>query len=294
MRSSSSLIALALAACTQHRAATSAHHTDASDASDRAHDASADRIEASAPPRTCAGWTAIAQGITQRSCAPASGHTLVAMAGWRITTESTQRWVDALDRAALSELGFDSFVAVEGPRAVDYRDKELALDALLASVRAGMRPNALVLVVAHSSGAHVARTFFHRAFSSTDGAAISRRALYVDLDGDLSIRGDPERSWSEVTRRGLRWSLFAGVEDPQRRLRGFSRNATEHGVAALAPNSERWIFDASDTGCTSDVCAHLSLINTRPYARGNESYSRFEQGPVNTGWLQPLRRYFQR
>jgi hypothetical protein len=95
-------------------------------------------------------------------------------------------------------------------------------------------------------------------------------------------------------RRGLSWALFVGVEDRARRLVGFSRVATDDGARALAPNSERWIFDASRAGCRTNVCAHLSLINVRPYPRGNESYSRFEQGPVNTAWLDRVRAHFDR
>ncbi|MFO0560338.1 MAG: hypothetical protein U0269_20140 [Polyangiales bacterium] len=301
MRSSLPLIALALVACTKR-----AHvaQSDARVSLDSAHDSAVDSalspdveadVEARDAPRECAPWASIAQGISSRSCAPRPRNVLVAMAGWRITTESTQRWVEALDRAALGELGFDALFAVEGPRAVDYRDKELDLGALLAAIGPALRdPRARLLVVAHSSGAHVARALFHRSFSNTNASPIAERTVYVDLDGDLSIRGDPERSWAEPARRGLRWALFVGVEDRARRLDGFSRDATDAGALALAPKSERWIFDASESGCRTDVCAHLSLVNARPYARGNESYSRFEQGPVNTTWLDRVRAHFDR
>lgn len=298
MRSSLPLTALALVACTKTQPvalieARDAHAHTVDAAVDSATDSAA--IDAREPPRSCGDWTSISQGISSRSCSSHPRNVLVAMAGWRITTESTQRWVEALDRAALGALQFDSFFAVEGPRAVDYRDKELDLEALRSALGAALgAPRARLLVVAHSSGAHVARALFHREFSNTNASAIEGRAVYVDLDGDRSIRSDPERSWGEPARRGLRSSLFVGVEDSARRLDGFSRNATDDGARALSPKSERWIFDASQSGCASDVCAHLSLINARPYPRGNESYSRFEQGPVNTAWLDRVRVHFDR
>ena len=62
-------------------------------------------------------------------------------------------------------------------------------------------------------------------------------------------------------------------------------SAMVDGQRALPSRSELLTYDASGSGCTSNPCAHLALINTRPYSRGNESYSRFEQGPVNTVWL---------
>lgn len=236
-------------------------------------------------PRACDPWNRLAAAITQRHCTPGRGHVVIAMAGWRITGDSTQRWLDALAAARLDALETSAYFAVEGPRAVDYRDKEIALDALLATVTADLAADGWALVIAHSSGAHVARALFHRAAAHP---ALRGRFVYVDLDGDQGIRSDPERRFTERSASVVRHALFVAAEDRARRLRGFSPDAMREGAAYFGARGALFVYDARDAGCTSDACAHLSLINTRPYPRGNESYARFEQGPVNTSWLDRI------
>jgi hypothetical protein len=118
----------------------------------------------------------------------------VLLAGWRITGASARAWAEALDGARLGALGVSTVYAVEGPAQVDFRAKELAVDALLADLeRAPGTPPRSALVVAHSSGAHVAATLFARAFRGGRASPLRGRVVYVDLDGDRGIAGDPER-----------------------------------------------------------------------------------------------------
>lgn len=207
------------------------------------------------------------------------------MAGWRITGPSTERWLDALAAARLEAMSPSAYFAVEGPRAVDYRDKEIALDALRAAIGAALSTDGWALVIAHSSGAHVARSLFHRV---AEQPALRGRFVYVDLDGDQGIRSDPERRFTERSREAVRSALFVAAEDRARRLRGFSADAMREGASFFGASGALFVYDARDAGCASNVCAHLSLINTRPYPRGNESYARFEQGPVNTSWFDRI------
>jgi hypothetical protein len=237
-------------------------------------------------PRRCREWTTISEGITEQQCAPGSGLVVVAMAGWRITAASTQRWLEALRAARLDALGATSLFAVEGPRRVDYGDKHPSIDPLRVALeaRVARTPDARVLVLAHSSGAHVARTLFYRLFAPTsDAGSIAGRVVYVDLDGDRGIAADPERSFVDRSIGGLRRAVFVAARAGA--LRGFSMDAMREGAQRLAGRAELFEYDASSAGCRDNTCVHLSLINARPYARGNESYARFEQGPVNTAWL---------
>lgn len=210
-------------------------------------------------------------------------------AGWRITTQSTQRWADELDRVRLASLGARTLYAIEGPEHVDYRAKELALDALLEALRADRARGAQwVLVAAHSSGAHVARALFYRAFSGANRRALADRIVYVDLDGDAEIANDPERSFGAETLAGLRRAIFVAAEDRARRLRGFSMPAMINGARRFATKGELFVYDSSAAGCLRNGCAHLSLVHTRPHPngiQGNESYSRFGPGEINVSWL---------
>jgi len=228
--------------------------------------------------------------VTVRRCTGGEGHAAVLMAGWRITEASTQAWAQALESARLAALGVSTLYAVEGPADVDFRAKELAVDALLEALAAGARePGAWVLAVAHSSGAHVAATLFDRAFRVGRAPALRDRVVYVDLDGDRSIAGDPERTLSAPNVEALRHALFVGVNAGA--YRGLSWPFMAQSASDFGPRSELVRYDGSDSGCASNLCAHLSLVNRRPYARGNESYSRFEQGAVNTAWLDRAERW---
>lgn len=113
----------------------------------------------------------------------------------------------------------------------------------------------------------------------------------VDLDGDRGIAGDPERRLTVESVGGLRRVLFVAVEDRARGLRGFSHAAMEEGHRAFPRASELMVYDATGARCAVEACAHLALVNTRPAARGNASYARFDGGPVNTAWLARVERW---
>jgi len=248
--------------------------------------------------RTCATWESIGRGVTVRRCDRGDGVVVLA-AGWRITTASTQAWAEALDRARLAGLGARTHFAVEGPEHVDFRGKELAIDALLERLtyEANAGRARWVLVVAHSSGAHVARTLFHRGFAGQRASALRDRVVYVDLDGDAAIREDPERTFGAATVAGLRRAIFAAAEDRARGLRGFSMSAMIEGARRFGAKGELFVFDASAARCVREGCAHLSLINTRPHPngiRGNQSYSSFLSGEVNVAWLDRAARWLDR
>lgn len=253
--------------------------------------------DATSPPdvpveRVCTAWAPLGRGVTVRRCTGAQGHAAVLLAGWNITTPSTEAWADALDALRLRALGVSTLYAVRGPEHVDFRGKELAVDALLADLDANLTaPSAWALVVAHSSGAHVAATLFDRAFRSSPRPSLRGRAVYVNLDGDPGIARDPERHLSPESVAGLRHIVFVAVEDRARGLRGFSHAAMTDGHDAFPRASELYVYDASQAGCASDACAHLALIHRRPYARGNESYTHFDRAPVNTAWLPLAERW---
>jgi hypothetical protein len=222
----------------------------------------------------------------------------VLLAGWHITLPSTQAWAEALQREALGARGFALTFAVQGPVRVDDRAKELPVDELLTALGAELarEPDATVLLVAHSSGAHVAARLLRRAFVSpgTAGAALRGRVVYVDLDGDRGIPSDPERTLSRETVAPLRRALFVAVEDRARGLRGFSFAAAQEAHAAFPSRSELLRFDAGPSGCVTNTCAHLALVCMRPHGGGNDSYARCPPGALNTWWIERAARWWGR
>jgi hypothetical protein len=252
-----------------------------------ARDASAQRV--------CAPWSELGRGVSVKRCTGARAHVAVLMAGWNITMPSTQAWADALDRAALASRGVSTLYAVQGPEHVDFRGKEIAVNALLEDLTHTVHDDAWVLVAAHSSGAFVAATLFDRAFRQQRDryTSLRGRAVYVNLDGDRGIERDPERALSSESVAGLRHVVFVSTHATEGALRGFSMDAMRDGHAAFPDVSALLEYDAGNAGCSTNVCAHLALINTRPYPRGNASYARFEQGPVNTVWLEFASRWLR-
>lgn len=236
--------------------------------------------------RPCAPWATLGRGVSVRRCDGGHGHAAVLFSGWAITTTSARRWADALYDARLADLGVSTVYAVDGPAQVDFRRKELAVDALLADLSARVTaPGAWVLAAAHSSGAHVAATLFDRAFRVGRAPSLRGRIVYVDLDGDRGIASDPERHLSRESVAGLRRVIFVAVADGARGLHGFSRAAMEEGHREFSAESLLVTYDASEAGCVRDACAHLALIDTRPTARGNETYARGDASTVNVTWL---------
>jgi hypothetical protein len=258
-----------------------------------ATDASATDAMVGAVPRTdagstargpCAPWATLGRGVSVRRCEGGRSHAAVLFAGWRITERSTRAWAEALDDAALAALGVRALYAVQGPEAVDFRGKELAVDALGEDLERSTGDAGWALLAAHSSGAHVALTLVHR----RRAGPLRGRMVYASLDGDGPVRADPERSLGRETIEALRFALFAGVEDRARRLRGFSLQAQRDGARRAGARGALWVHDASGSGCETDLCAHLSLVHARPLAGGNDSYQA-TRGGANVTWLAPLR-----
>lgn len=233
----------------------------------------------------CGPWEPVGRGVSRRRCDRDGGHAAVFLAGWAIRTPAARAWAEGLDAARLRALGVATLYAVDGPAQVDFRGKELDVDGLLRDLGASLGARSWALVAAHSSGAHVAATMFHRAFARGAAPGLRGRVVYADLDGDAGVRGDPERDLHAASVAGLRRVIFAATAVPARGLDGFSRAAMVAGARAFPERGELWTYDASGSGCAVDACAHLALVHTRPSARGNESYARCAEVGVNTAWL---------
>ncbi|MFO0560911.1 MAG: hypothetical protein U0269_23030 [Polyangiales bacterium] len=262
--------------------------TDATDATVDAGDASA-QPDAMQRPFGAIAWESLGAGVSfKQTDDSAARNVAVLYAGYNISAASSQRWAEALYDAWMQANRVRYVYAVQGPAAVDYRGKEIANRAIAASLVAHVDASTeFVAVIAHSSGAYVAAEGFYRLFVERPdrGGLVRDRVLYFDLDGDWGIAADPERNLSAASVGAMRWAYFIAVSDPTRGLVGFNSNAMRAGQAMYPTRSEFAEYDARDSGCSSSVCLHLSLINTRPPGDGNQSYSDFAGRPVNRWYL---------
>jgi hypothetical protein len=234
-------------------------------------------------------WVNVGAGVfLKETDAPSARNVFVGYAGYNITASSSQAWASALHERWLRAHGVRYVYAVQGPAAVDYRGKEIANRALMASlVSRVVAETAFVAVAAHSSGAYVAAEGFFRLFRErSDGGGLARgRVVYFNLDGDWGIATDPERNLSPEVVEAMRGVYFLSASDPTRGLQGFNTAAMRAGQAMYPARSELANDDARGANCATSACVHLSLINTRPASGGNDSYAQYVGGPVNVWYL---------
>jgi hypothetical protein len=234
---------------------------------------------------------ALGVGVQVREPPDARGNDVaIALAGWRITAESTQAWLTALYEARLRAMGVRRLYAVRGPVHVDYRGHEIATRAIADDLARHVtaHPEARVLVVSHSSGAHVAAELFHRIFRERNdhGASLRNRILFVSLDGDPDVASDRTRSLAPDTVAALRHAWFVTARDSVHNLDALSNGTMRAQQRRYPAQSDFVLYDARDAGCTARICVHLSLVNAHPSARGNDSYARYPvDGAPNTSWL---------
>lgn len=247
--------------------------------------------DAAARPRDT-HWSVLGNGVGVRDLAEPRGEALfIGLAGWRITDASTRAWVDALTNARLHPLGVGRVYAVRGPAAVDNRSHDLAVSDLIDDVLAHTTPSTrTVLIAAHSSGQLVATEIFHRLFvtRADHGDALRDRILFVSLDGDADVPDDPTRRLAPETVGPLRRAWFVTAIDARRGIAALSNATMRMQQQRYRDRSTFLEFDASDAGCTTTMCVHLSLIHRHPLPRGNASYASFgDEGP-NVFWIDAL------
>jgi hypothetical protein len=243
------------------------------------------------------GWSSLGNGVAARDIANATGDALfVGLAGWRITDASTRAWIDALTAVRLRALGVRRVYAVRGPADVSNRTHDLAVQALVDDLVAHATARTrTVLVAAHSSGQLVATELFHRLFveRADRGASLRDRILFVSLDGDADIRGEPTLQLSPDTVSPLRHVWFVTARDSVRGTQALSNATMRAQHERYRDRSDYLEFDARNAGCTAALCVHLSLVNPHPLARGNASYATFGSDGPNTVWLDEAARAWE-
>lgn len=198
----------------------------------------------------------------------------VGLSGWKITLEPTQVWVDALDREILAAHGVRWRYAVQGPKDVFYKAREIDVDAIAASL-AAHRPKTVV-IAAHSSGAYVAHALLEKVEPGP-------KVIYFNLDG-----GDEHLTTKARDRADTFY--FVAATDPA--VHTSTPHRAQMKKAAAKFHATFLDLEAPDSGCRKSAkwCMHMTLITTRPHdpknAGGEIDYTDWTGIRPATNWLE--------
>lgn len=218
---------------------------------------------------------------------PRGENAFVGYAGYGVSQDDAEAWVDALYRAWLEERGVRYLWAVRGPDDSHYENKEIGNVKVAAGLCSVAPAAAFVLVAAHSSGSCVAHELFkHLAEGKDPEGLLAGKIVYFNLDGI-------EKGLTPASVARLRRAYFVAALD---RATGTSspnegemrRSAALYGRWAAAEYVE---LDARGAGCArgGSWCLHASLVTNAPHdpraARAHLDYTDFSSGGVATAFL---------
>lgn len=227
-----------------------------------------------------AAWTTgpdVGEGVAMKDTGnPLGNNAFIGYAGYRISLDDAEAWVDALYGAWLRDRGVRYIWAVRGPNDSHYEHKEIGNTKIGARLR-GVAPSAsFVLVAAHSSGSCVAHELFKQLAEGRDPeGSTAGKIVYFNLDGI-------EKGLAPESVARLRRAYFVSAVD--RATRTVSPNEGEMRRTALQYARDYVEYDARGAKCASGAswCLHVSLVTNAPHdprgARSHLDYSEFTNG----------------
>lgn len=226
-------------------------------------------------------WTAPARGFLTRRSADGDS-ALVACAGFHATETHARNWADALVASGAWRPAM--LIAVSGPNVAVTAGTNIDLVALTATMS---HADGRIVVVAHSSGTHVAHAVLNALAQDEAGREVLGRTSYVNLDGSGAGLSLAARRAIATIRLVYAADATAGVSANARLMLASSGEVDSTGAAfALA---------VRDSGCPrfGKWCVHKSLISPHPFERPNPDraydYMRFDDAhPVQVGWFAAL------
>lgn len=267
------LVALAALSCGGDDHAPPAPSAAASLSSEASVAAAAPAPSSSAPPPPVQAWRSLGFGAAEKERAEGDV-AFVGLSGWKITLEPTESWIDALDRETLKAHGVRWRYAVQGPKDVFYKARELDVLAVARSI-AAHHPKRVV-VAAHSSGAYVAHALL-------EVLEPGPYVVYFNLDG-----GD--EGLTPKARERADEFVFVAATDPA--VRTSTPHRKEMKKAAAHFKATFLDVEAPDSGCRKGAtwCMHMTLITTRPHdakkAGGEIDYTDWQGIRPTTAWLE--------
>lgn len=239
-----------------------------------------------------AAWTTgpdVGEGVAMKDTGnPLGNNAFIGYAGYRISLDDAEAWVDALYGAWLHDRGVRYIWAVRGPDDSHYEHKEIGNTKIGARLR-GVAPAAsFVLVAAHSSGSCVAHELFKQLAEGRDPeGSTAGKIVYFNLDGI-------EKGLSPESVVRLRRAYFVGAVD--RATRTVSPNQADMRRTAAQYASDYVEYDAHGAKCESGAswCLHVSLVTNAPHdprgTRTHLDYSEFSRAGVATGFFDAMAR----
>ncbi len=244
----------------------------------------------------------VGTGVASKDTAnPRGNNVFIGYAGYNVSLDDAETWVDALYDAWLRDRGVRYVWAVRGPDDSHYEHKEIGNTKIGARLREIAPAASFVLVAAHSSGSCVAHELFKQLADGRDPEGVTAgKIVYFNLDGI-------EKGLTPEAVARLRRAYFVGAVD--RATRTVSPNEGEMRRAAELYSESSWIwtasgaangsgasvgyleYDARGARCASGGtwCLHVSLVTNAPHdphgARSHFDYTEFSGAGVATAFF---------
>jgi hypothetical protein len=246
----------------------------------------AEEAPPAAPVPTDASWWTgpnVGEGVAMKDTGTGN-NVFIAYAGYRVSLQDAEAWVDALYDAYLKERGVRYLWAVRGPDDSHYEHKEIGNTKIGARLRVIAPAASFILVAGHSSGSCVAHELFKQLAEGRDPeGATAGKIIYYNLDGI-------EKGLTPGSVARLKKAYFVAAVDGKT----VSPNEGDMRRTAAAYGGTFIPYDAHGAGCMEGAswCLHVSLVNNAPHdkraARAHLDYSDFATAGVATTFFRTM------
>ena len=227
---------------------------------------------------------AVGNGIARKdSKNPLGENVFIAYAGWNVSLDASCKWLAALYHADLHDRGVRYLYCVKGPADPTYSTLEISNSKMIAHILTKVSDaTKFVAAAANSSGSYVAYELIRLLNEGKDpNGVLQNRVVFFDLDGRS------QGLYAAAVNR-LRKAYFVGAYDAAAKIYSANYNTMTSLGSTYAANGGFYKLDATGSGCTSNLCVHVTPVTTKPHYpdKGDAiDFADFVNRPVQTKYL---------
>jgi hypothetical protein len=204
----------------------------------------------------------VGNGVASKDTGNPRGNSIALIyGGYQSSLDGVKGWTTALYKATLKDRGVRHIFAIQGPADVQYTAKEIGNTKISAALLPKIDDKTkFILLFGHSSGSYVAHEFLQQVASGRDpDGKMNDKLVYFNLDGGY-------RYFTAAIGAKVKKTYWVSPRAGQ--LTGFNAGDMQLGANTYKNKGGLILFDASGAGCTSNGCAHDSLLISKPHNPG--------------------------